>query len=123
MSKIGFIGGSVVTERLVLNGMSVLVDADNKVIDVSRVGRVNLSSDDPNATQRTMLLTEPNKQGLLVLVFDGSGGIQLVDNSAISGGSGLVRLSGNWTVNSNQATLTLIFDGLDWQEIARSINN
>jgi len=120
--EMGFVGGS-----LLLSSKAVLVDTDAPhVIDVTSVGQVFLSSDNPSAPNRDIALTEPGgkRPVFLVLIFDGSGGLRLLDNSPISGGTGFVRLGGNWTMTANRSTLLLIFDGVsDWHQIGGSINN
>lgn len=122
---IGYRGNVFEVGALEFASVSVAVTADDQVIDVSTAGLVKLTSDGIPVS-RTIILTEPKDKAnrFLILSFKGGAGqgIQLIDDGAIDSSSGFVRLSNNFGPTANQSTITLHYDGLDWVEIARSIN-
>ena len=118
--RIGWHGSSFeIPGAIQMRAVSVLVSADDQVIDVKGVGVINLSSDDAVAVNRDFTLTQPPLPQLLIIYFDGGNAARLLDN-AVSGG-GTVKLSANWTA-ATDATLTLYYNGSDWLEMTRTNN-
>lgn len=97
--------------------------ADDQVVDVSMLGGIKFNSDDATATNRTILLTAGSDPGQrLVLYFkDATDAMELLDNSALSGAGGNVRLSADWTPG-HRDVVSLIWDNTDWVELSRSDN-
>lgn len=103
------------------SGSTVSLTADNQVVTVSDRSYIRLSSNNGTAGNRTFVLTQSTRDGhILVLEWTGTNAGELVDDSAQNGG-GNHRLSATWTPTQYD-TLTLISNGTDWVELARSAN-
>ena len=120
------IGSASATNRLDVNGsicvepLTVNLTADNQAVTVGDESYIRLNSNDATSTNRTFILTQGLAAGQMLILECMAGACELVDGSAGSGG-GVHRLSATWTANIND-TLTLIFNGTDWLETARSFN-
>ncbi len=100
---------------------TVSLTADNQVVTTTNVSYISLSSDNGTAGNRTFVLTQSTRAGhVLVLEWTGTNAGELVDDSA-QNGAGTHRLTATWTPTQYD-TLTLMSDGTDWKEIARSTN-
>jgi hypothetical protein len=99
----------------------ITVNADNFALDVSGKSYVRLGSNSNTANQRTVVLNRGTVEGqLLYIEFVGANTIELVDDSALSGGGNL-RISGAFNMN-NYDFLVLLWNGTDWVQVTRSSN-
>ena len=102
------------------SGSTVSISGAGSVISVSDRSYIRITSTGANT------MTNPLTQGLvqgqvLVIEFAGStNSATFTDDAALSGG-GNIRLNGNFTMNQYDS-LTLIWNGTDWVETARSSN-
>jgi hypothetical protein len=123
-ASIGWKGDSITVGGLSYEGAAVEITADDQVLPVGITTHFKLSSDNAVGNQRTVLLAKPDKNNhLLILSYedDASDKINLDDGSAVSGGAGILKLSGLWNPNAGD-TITLLYADPDYLEIARSNN-
>lgn len=100
---------------------TVSLTADNQAIVTANISYISLSSNNATASNRDFVLNQSTVAGqILVLEWTGTNAGQMIDDVA-QGGGGNTRLSANW-VPTQYDTLTLISNGTDWIEIARSTN-
>lgn len=113
-----WIAGSVVQNKAI----SVQVTSDNTVIDPSGVAIINLDSNNANATSRTVIIGAGKEiaQRVRVTCRPVNGNSQIEDNDSIPG-SGNIRLANNWVCNQDGNSLTLFWNGTDWEEDGRVI--
>ena len=88
--------------------------ADDTVITTTTKSFLALSSDSATATDRTFTLNAGAEGQRLVLLWADIDAGELLD-------TGNAKLSADWTPTDND-TLSLIYDGNNWVEVARSIN-
>lgn len=105
----------------ILPSVTVTLTADNQVVDATNKSYLRIDSDNGTATNRTFLLNKGVAGQMLRIEFiAATNQCELADNSAVTGG-GNVRLSATWSPGQNDV-LTLLHNGVDWLECARSDN-
>lgn len=116
-------GGKVlldVNQRAAITQASANLTGDNVTVTAS-VNHLLLNSDDATPANRTFVLNNAGVSGQWLILMVTTGAAQLVDDSAISGGAGNVKLSANWEPAAFD-TLKLYCDGTNWVEVSRSNN-
>jgi len=100
----------------------VTLTADDQVVTVGEKSYIPLSSDNATAANRTFVLTPGLTAGqrLTLEWTHATNQGELADDGSVSGG-GNVRLSAAWSPGQYD-TLSLIWNGTDWLETARSNN-
>ncbi|MBF0491609.1 MAG: hypothetical protein HQM15_02370 [Deltaproteobacteria bacterium] len=110
--------------RLTPPASVIHITADNQVVAESgNTGQsyIRLDSDNAVAANRTIVLTQSTREGqVLIIEWVGANAGEILNNGALSGG-GDIRLSADWTP-TQYSTLTLISNGTEWLETARSIH-
>lgn len=100
---------------------TVALIADNTTVSTSMRSYIRLSSDNVTAGDRTFILSQSTTSGhVLILEWTGTNAAELLDGSA-QGTAGTHRLSADW-IPTEHDTLTLMSNGTDWIEVARSTN-
>lgn len=102
---------------LPLKSQTVSLTADNQVITLTDERLILLSSDNTTATNRTFTLVASSIVGNLVTIIFTSAGATTAEFADTS----IQKLSAAWTPQQYD-TLTLISDGTNWIEVARSDN-
>ena len=117
------------------NGGQVMLDVNGRITSVQTAGTLTsddqsmtvsmnhllLASDDATPANRTFTLNNSGVYGQHLYLILTAGTAQLVDDSAITGGTGTVKLSANWEPEAWDS-LHLYCDGTNWVEIGRSNN-
>jgi hypothetical protein len=108
--------GTVATSQA---STAVALTADNQVVTPGVAARIQLSSDNTTATNRTFTLSATGAVTgqiyvLIAPVATGSFLCEMAD-------TGIQVLSAAWSPNASD-TLTLMFDGTNFMELARSAN-
>lgn len=102
---------------------TVNLTADNQTVICTNKSYIRLSSDNGTAGNRTFVLT-PTVAAMagqeLTIAWVGTNAGEIADDGSLTGG-GNVRLSAVWTPTQYD-TLTLKFNGTDWEEKGRSTN-
>lgn len=90
--------------------------ADNQTVTPGANNRIQLASDNATATNRTFALSATGAitGQIYILVGPSSNACELAD-------TGIQKLNGTWTPGAND-TLTLHFDGTNYNEVCRSDN-
>lgn len=105
--------GTVATSQ---TSTAVALAADNQAVTPGVSSRIQLSSDNATATSRTFTLSATGAVTgqIYVLIAPASNGCEIAD-------TGIQVLSAAWSPNASD-TLTLLFDGTNFLELARSAN-
>lgn len=90
--------------------------ADNQAVAPAANNRIQLASDNATATSRTFTLSATGAitGQIYILIGPSSNACEIAD-------TGIQKLTGTWTPGAND-TLTLLFDGTNFNELARSDN-
>ena len=111
-----FLGGGEGNSRCAITHLL----ADNAAVEVGAREYIRLQSDSASAGTRTFTLTAGNKCGQLILLeWVGANAGNLVNGSALTGSSGIVRLTADWDPVAYD-TLLLAYNGLDLIEVGRN---
>lgn len=108
-------GNLIVTKALVTSTSSVSLTADDQAVTTTNKSLILLTSDDATSTNRTFTLGAGASGQHLTLIW----------NDAVNAGeladSGIAKIAGTWTPGVTD-TLSLVFDGTNWDEVSRSNN-
>ena len=119
---VGWQGDNLEVGALQSTTQSQVLTADDQVVDLNSTVLFDLSSDSAVAVNRTWVPSCPLKPHLVSVYFTGGNAAQLVDGASLDGScGGTVELSANWTA-AQDGVLTLVSDGTNYREIARSNN-
>lgn len=122
LTNVGLLG---LTSMTVSSAAATSLTADNQSVSTSGVTHVKLSSNSVDPSLRTITLTQGTAgQHLYLETTSASPNMwELVDDSANTGGTGNVRLSGTYGdfIGTQYRVLHLISDGTDWIEVDRSV--
>jgi hypothetical protein len=104
------------TVTLAQASAAVSLTADNQAVTPGEATRIQLSSNDATSTNRTFTLSATGAitGQIYVLIAPATNAAELAD-------TGIQDLSATWTTTADD-TLTLMFDGTNFIEIARSAN-
>jgi len=108
-------GGDVVISKAnVLGSSSTSLTADNQVVSPANTSYIRLSSDNAVATNRTFTLSAGTAGQQLLLEWTGTNAAELLADAN-------TKLSVTW-LPTEFDTLSLIYNGAAWLEVARSTN-
>lgn len=113
-------GGIDFANEISIDSATQTLTADNQSLTVNGTSYAILSSDSATATDRTFDLPDGLRDGQVMIIQWGSLAGELLDDTAVSGGSGFIRLEDDWVPSADEV-LVLIFDGTDWIEVCRSV--
>lgn len=102
---------------LAQTSLTVSLTADNTAVDPNGYTLLLISSDNTTATNRTFTLAANANVGAMLYCVFTSG----ASTTAELADTGIQKLSAAWTP-VQYGTLTLISDGTNWIELARSAN-
>lgn len=104
------------TVMLAQGSVTTALTGDNQAVTPGRNTRLQLTSDNATAANRTFTLSATGAVAgqIYVLVGPASNQCELAD-------TGIQKLSGTWTPGATD-TLTLLFDGTNFLELSRSDN-
>lgn len=97
---------------------SATLSGDDTVV-TSGLSTLMLNSDNSTPANRTFVLNNSGVAGQSLTITATNGAAQLVDDSAISGGTGTHKLNGDWNALQYHS-IRLFNDGVNWIEVSRS---
>jgi len=98
----------------------VTITIDNQPVPVGAIGILEVDSDDPNISIRDFQIGEGSVSGqFLSVVCKRTGTFQarITDDSPVSGGTGIVKLAGNWICNQSDNNVLLQWDPPNWRQV------
>jgi len=104
--------------------LAVSATTDNQVVTVTGATYLRITSDNSTATNRSIVLTPPIREGHVLTIENvGSNNIEVVNGGTLSSSpiNATVFLSGtDWRSTQTKSSLTLTSDGVNWIEQSRA---
>lgn len=102
---------------------ATLIASDNFALTVGNRSYIQVTSNNSDYNNRDFTLTPGITQGqILVIEFTGSNYARMTNGTAVSGGSGFLKLAGERIFSTN-STISLLWNGIDWIETSSNINS
>lgn len=121
-AEVGWVKGGVFSAPAVVgNGIqNILVTTDDFQVDPNGFAVINLDSDAPSGNTRSVIVLPGQIVGQKIRFAcrPVGGNSEIEDNTAIPGG-GFIRTATSWACNQDGNSLTLFWNGTDWEEDGR----